>query len=301
MIKGLLLTLVAFLAPLLLRSSSPQHADVGSRSREREVRERYLHLMEVALTGVLTDEMGSCRYATNCKLFDPFVLETRRAGIDWPPAGHTMVGLMRLQNVRNSIDTLLGTGIAGDFLELGVWRGGTAIYMRAYLDALGITDGSRKVILADVFGPMDSYGEADFLAVTLPEVKHNFDKYGVPMTHVEFVAGLFSNSLAPWLAARGKRPLALVRYDCNFYDSHMDALYATWELIPVGGILIFDDFRSHPWVEEAWADFSQDNGIAEETVNVPPPDIHGSWFFKTRDVKIDQRKRRPFKDSRKPK
>ena len=64
---------------------------------------------------------------------------TRAVGNDWPPQAETMVGLARLANVRDCTATALADGVPGDLVETGVWRGGTAIYLRAILAALEST------------------------------------------------------------------------------------------------------------------------------------------------------------------
>src|SRR5688572_23529539 len=55
---------------------------------------------------------------------------TRAVGSDWPPHAETMVGLARLENVLACASTALAEGVPGDFVETGVWRGGTSIYLR---------------------------------------------------------------------------------------------------------------------------------------------------------------------------
>ncbi len=81
---------------------------------------------------------------------------TRAVGNDWPPHAETMVGLARLANVRACVTAALADGVPGDLVETGVWRGGTAIYMRAILAALG--DAGRTVWACDSF---DGLPEAD--------------------------------------------------------------------------------------------------------------------------------------------
>ena len=63
---------------------------------------------------------------------EPFNPETRAIGRDWPTQAHTMVGRARLENLRKLSQQVLEDGIAGDFIETGVWRGGCCI-----LDARG--------------------------------------------------------------------------------------------------------------------------------------------------------------------
>src|SRR5437879_2135742 len=66
-----------------------------------------------------------------------FDQEDRAAGRDWPRDGETMIGLARLRNLRECIGDVIRSGIPGDLLEAGVWRGGATIFMRAALRAYG--------------------------------------------------------------------------------------------------------------------------------------------------------------------
>ena len=90
----------------------------------------YAYLAEMSITGSLMDEvpnlMGLARYDFGI----------RANGEDWPAAGHTMVGHMRLRNVREALMRVVRDGVPGGFAELGVWRGGTCIYARLLLNML---------------------------------------------------------------------------------------------------------------------------------------------------------------------
>ena len=60
-----------------------------------------------------------------------------------------MAGTLRLQNVLDLTQRALDAGVAGDFAELGVWRGGCCILMRSVIAANG--DTNRKVYVMDSF------------------------------------------------------------------------------------------------------------------------------------------------------
>lgn len=45
------------------------------------------------------------------------------AGGDWPYLGVTMVGMKRLDNIRELLETVVREDIPGDVMETGVWRG----------------------------------------------------------------------------------------------------------------------------------------------------------------------------------
>ena len=61
----------------------------------------------------------------------------------------SMIPLARFDNIRNCIESILRSGIPGDLIETGAWRGGATIFMRGVLKAYGVTD--RIVWVADSF------------------------------------------------------------------------------------------------------------------------------------------------------
>src|SRR5271166_1722542 len=61
----------------------------------------------------------------------------------------TMVPLVRLDNLHRCALDVIERQVPGDFIEAGVWRGGTTIFMRAVLEAYAAND--RQVWVADSF------------------------------------------------------------------------------------------------------------------------------------------------------
>jgi hypothetical protein len=52
----------------------------------------------------------------------------------------TMVGLERLDDLQNCVETVIRNEVEGDFIEAGTWCGGASILMRATLNSLGAID-----------------------------------------------------------------------------------------------------------------------------------------------------------------
>ena len=280
---------------------------------------RLLRVLEGAVVGTLfSAQIGRCGGgAGGCALgsVQPFVAEDRRGGQDWPPVAHTMVGELRLQNVREAVEAVVRLGVPGDFAELGVWRGGVCVYAKAVLDLLcegrgapGIAEGgrgARDVIVFDAFEDIPGYesygGITKYLSVSEELVRGAFEKYGVGTDGVVFVKGLFKDSLPGFREARikaGGKPIAVLRVDGNFYDSHQDTLYYLYDFVPVGGVVIFDDY-THVEAREAWDDFQKDQGFDESVTKIELPDKNGAWFVKTRSVEVDFSKMRPARDCNK--
>jgi hypothetical protein len=103
----------------------------------------WAHIRRIVVAILQKNGMVLVRY----KPFDPVA---RHQGDDTPTLfGFTMVGDYRLNNMARFIEDVLERNVSGDFIETGVWRGGTTIFMRALLKLHGVTD--RVVWVADSF------------------------------------------------------------------------------------------------------------------------------------------------------
>lgn len=195
----------------------------------------------------------------------------REEGRDWPFDAESMIGLRRLDNIQFCIDDVLRRGVPGDVIETGVWRGGATIFMRAVLRARG--DTSRTVWVADSFEGLprpdptrypadadDPHWTMTKLAVSLDEVRANFEKYGLLDERVRFLKGWFKDTLPNVPIER----LAVMRLDGDMYESTMDALGALYPKLSVGGYAIVDDYGNLEGCRRAVDDFRAREGITEE-------------------------------------
>ncbi len=214
--------------------------------------------------------------------FDP---KKRQSGLDWPPYAHTMVGRKRLENVLYCVKQILENNVSGDFIETGVWRGGSTIFMRAILKAYDIRD--RYVWVADSFEGLpapnekaypDDTGDVhytfDELKVTLDSVKNNFKKYDLLDDQVKFLKGWFKDTLPTAPVEK----LALVRLDGDMYESTMDAIVSLYPKLSPGGFLIVDDYCIAA-CKKAIADYRAANNITEEIIDI---DGTGVYWQKAR-------------------
>jgi hypothetical protein len=194
-------------------------------------------------------------------------------GVFVPPWALTMIGSRRIDNVERCVRRVLEEGVSGDFIETGVWRGGTTIFMRGVLKALGITD--RRVYVADSFEGAPLPDPAKYpadrgsvyhtwdLAVDLATVRENFARFGLLDDQVEFVKGWFRDTL-PGL--RG-RTWAIVRLDGDLYESTMDGLENLYDDLAVGGWLIVDDYEIDA-CRKAVTDFRAAKGVTDEIIPI---------------------------------
>ncbi|WP_422770518.1 TylF/MycF/NovP-related O-methyltransferase [Plantactinospora sp. WMMC1484] len=203
-----------------------------------------------------------------------FDADARANGRDWPPDAETMVGLRRLDNVEHCVLDVLRRGVPGDLIETGVWRGGTVIFMRALLAAYA--DHDRTVWVADSFRGLpkpeahrvedveDALWTVPFLAVSLPQVKENFRRYGLLDEQVRFLPGWFEDTLPGAPVER----IAVMRLDGDLYDSTSVALRSLYPKLSVGGYVIIDDYHAVRGCQQAVDDFRAELGITDELVPV---------------------------------
>jgi O-methyltransferase len=148
--------------------------------------------------------------------------------------------------------------VKGDFVEAGVWRGGSSIVAKMMLGAnrnyylfdtfAGMTEPSRKdkrIGSADsdvVFRKwQDSKTEnaSSWDYASLDEVKKNFLKFKELDSSVKFIEGDVRKTL---LKESLPAEISILRLDTDFYDSTLIELQVLWPRLVVGGILILDDY-----------------------------------------------------------
>lgn len=182
-----------------------------------------------------------------------------------------MIGLHRLDNIQQCVTTVLREQIPGDLIETGVWRGGASILMAGILRIYG--ESKRLVWVADSFRgvpkpdpehyPADA-GDTLFtdpaLAVSLQEVKANFQKYDLLNDQVRFLEGWFRDTLPTAPISE----LAVMRLDGDLYESTIDALRCLYPKLSVGGYVIVDDYGIVPGCKLAVEDFRRETGISDE-------------------------------------
>src|SRR5690242_1156694 len=75
-------------------------------------RKLYLDLMERALLGLIYEDAPNDPWTGGT--FNPTL---RRSGRDWPSQAHTMIGELRMHNLRTLCEDLIARDVPGDFIE----------------------------------------------------------------------------------------------------------------------------------------------------------------------------------------
>jgi len=214
---------------------------------------------------------------------DPFNPEASSQGTRWPLFGYSMMGLERMRNLRECVETVVREGVPGDLMEAGVWRGGGCIYMAAILKTLDVID--RTVWVADSFEGLPKPGgrsgmrEADlsdhpYLEVSEEEVRANFARFGLlDADRVRFLKGWFKDTMPT--APVGS--LAVLRLDGDLYESTIDVLRPMYPKVSPGGFVVVDDYFSWPGCRKAVDEYREANGIVAEMKRI---DWTGAYWRK---------------------
>lgn len=174
--------------------------------------------------------------------------------------GFTMTSMARIHAVERAVNFIVAADLPGDFVECGVWRGGST--MAAALTLLRHDRTDRTIWLFDTFEGMpkpsdndvgwdgspaikrwtrESVGaedRSDWLRVDIDEVRQNVASTGYPIDRVNFVKGMVQDTLP---SAKVEK-VALLRLDTDFYESTKVELEHLWPKLVPGGILIIDDY-----------------------------------------------------------
>ena len=201
-----------------------------------------------------------------------------------PPAEHQKI--YAVANV--SYPTLVATGrliltaelaygalirdVEGDFVETGVFTGGSTIVLMKMLQQFDSGVAKRKLWACDSFDglPNASFKDAEDTAnggvtplrglfrSTEDTFCQNMKKFGADDPgRLRVLRGWFKDTLATSNIER----ISFLRLDGDLYDSTMDVLNAIYDRVSPGGIVYVDDYLSFSGCRAAVDEFRQKHGI----------------------------------------
>lgn len=179
-----------------------------------------IYIKTVMTSVVGTPIQGRCAGGPGgCSNIKPYKEKLRKYGNDWPPFGLTMVGKVRMEQFRASIEEVDRNNIPGAIIELGVWRGGNMMMAAAVVKE---AKSNRDLYIYDAFESIPGYGGiSNYLENSMADVQANFAMYDLLDPNVHFVKGLFKDTVPHW---KKGTPIAVLRVDGNFYDSYSDGM-----------------------------------------------------------------------------
>ncbi len=174
---------------------------------------------------------------------------------------YTATSIERIYALKSAITYIIKNKIKGDFVECGVWKGGSCMLMAKTLVNEG--EKERKIWMYDTFDgmtePTDDDCEietnvsgSDLLKNTpkntdkfnmwayapLEMVKKNMKKTMFPEERIHFIEGKVENTLSKVKPQN----IALLRLDTDWYESTKCELEQLYPLLSIGGVLIVDDY-----------------------------------------------------------
>ena len=174
---------------------------------------------------------------------------------------YTATSIERVYALKSAITYIIKNKIKGDFVECGVWKGGSCMLMAKTLVNEG--EKERKIWMYDTFDgmtePTDDDCEietnisgSDLLKNTpkntdkfnmwayapLEMVKKNMKKTMLSEERIHFVEGKVENTLSKVKPQN----IALLRLDTDWYESTKCELEQLYPLLSIGGVLIVDDY-----------------------------------------------------------
>lgn len=164
---------------------------------------------------------------------------------------YTEMGRPQLDRLEQALRTVQDDAVPGDLAEVGVGRGGGAIFLRAFLDANEI--GDRSVWLADSFVATDAPVADDDVPAAiarfrsdLNQVRDGFARFGLLDDRVRFLQGEPTDSLVDAPVGR----LALVRLGDGLGDTAGRVLELLHPRLSPGAVVIVAG-TADPKVERA--------------------------------------------------
>jgi O-methyltransferase len=177
---------------------------------------------------------------------------TMHAVRDWTMTSHWQIFAL-IVAARYVVDS----GVPGDIVECGVWRGGSVQAVARTLLGRGATD--RDLHLFDTFAGMPPPTDVDrrvagrpaseMLArrprtanlwgiADLDDVRAGMSATGYPVERVHFHVGLVEDTLP----AEAPEMIALLRLDTDWYASTRHELEHLYDRVAPGGVIVIDDY-----------------------------------------------------------
>ena len=173
---------------------------------------------------------------------------------------YTMTSPERIQALVNSVRYVVANNIEGDFVECGVWRGGSTMAAALTLKSLG--DERRNLYLYDTFEGMSaptaedvgldgqkaektfsnrklSEDTSDWCRSPIDEVKANLASTGYSAEKMHFIKGKVEDVIPETMPAG---PIAILRLDTDWYESTRHEMLHLYPRLAQNGVIIIDDY-----------------------------------------------------------
>jgi O-methyltransferase len=184
----------------------------------------------------------------------------------------TMTTPERIVGLRAAVQYVCANRLPGDFVECGVWRGGST--MAAALTFMEMGDTSRDLWLFDTFEGMPPPKDMDvrydgvsaqallgthakttddhyWAIAPLNEVHANLTATGYPSEKWHCIKGRVEETIP----AQAPADIALLRLDTDWYESTKHELDHLYRRVTPGGVVIIDDYGWYRGARQATDEF----------------------------------------------
>ena len=190
---------------------------------------------------------------------------------------YTMTSPERVAALCLAVEHVVVNDVPGDFVECGVWRGGSSMAAAWTYERLQKCD--VDLYLFDTFSGMSEPSKEDLDASTgklaeellasstrdsqiwacasLEDVQSNLEKTGYPVSRLHFIQGKVEDTIP----SRAPDRIALLRLDTDWYESTNHELIHLFPRLSKNGILIIDDYGAWAGARKAVDEYFAANGI----------------------------------------
>lgn len=167
---------------------------------------------------------------------------------------HTFCSREKLESLCSLAAHLNEKNVMGDFVECGVYKGGSAAVLAKYMGQ------DRKLWLFDSFKgmpetvPQDGIKAKDYIgegAVAIDSVYEVLRNVDADLSRIHISEGYFQDTFTKTLPSK----VALLHCDADWYESVLLTLETFYPRVQEGGVIILDDFGYWEGCRVAFYDF----------------------------------------------
>jgi hypothetical protein len=225
--------------------------------------------------------------------------------------GNTMVPFENLASLFDQVEFLERNGIEGDFVECGVWKGGSVGVMASANMKFGnkrralhlfdsfddICEPDPKVDGERAIADVKHYGKKnlDELNGALSPIKGIYESFGGHGTieackelllgqvrydenYIKFYPGWFQNTFP--IHAQEIEKIAILRLDSDWYASTKICLEYFYDKVVNGGFIIIDDYGAYEGCKKAVDEFLDSRNIHKYLINASSTNAECFYFIK---------------------
>lgn len=192
-------------------------------------------------------------------------------------AAFTLTSVERQLALLEAVRYVIRRGVPGDFVECGVWRGGSSMIVAMALHQMGIHD--RDLHLFDTFEGMtpptdvdrsldgvsarsqlDAASKADaasvWCCVGLEDVREAMASTGYPPERIHLVRGPVERTIPD----AAPEAVALLRLDTDWYESTRHEMRHLFPRLSHAGVLVIDDYGHWQGARKAVDEYFAEQG-----------------------------------------